>query len=263
MCVEQKSTQRTSPPSPASQGDAPLWRITLDEIYGLEALKCRVDFFDGSNGKQLGSSGWSSSLLEHSDTTRHVLLLPPTDSKTPVVAKILSDQPRSTTMKLCVQVIAGRHLKAMDRGGTSDPYVRICVGKNKEKRARSRTIQKSLDPVWNEELEVDISSAEMAQDELHVQVYDQDLMSDDLIGDMVLQLSTLPSEAAASRWYTIFDDSHGATGELELALCLTPAAPTNEELPSPPPPRLCLVVFVDRATDLFAADAGGTSGMPN
>ena len=247
--------------SSSSAYDPSLWRVALDEIIGV-AGKCRVEFFDGSDGRLLGASCWSCGLVEHAGE-RHVMLKPARDRKTPVVAKIVSNEARLSSMKLKIHVLEGRQLKAMDRGGTSDPFVRICVGETKENRAQSKVIPKSVNPTWNEELEAAISEAEMEHDELYVQVWDKDLLTDDLIGQVVLSLSTLSLAAASasSKWYTIHD-SKGAAGEVHLDLTLMPtAAPSSSQQTNPASlhPQLCLVVFVESALGLFAADAGGTS----
>lgn len=45
-----------------------------------------------------------------------------------------------------ISLIGARGLKAMDRGGTSDPYARIRVGKNVV--GKTKHIKKTLEPQW-------------------------------------------------------------------------------------------------------------------
>lgn len=47
---------------------------------------------------------------------------------------------------LVITVVAARGLKAMDRGGTSDPYARIRIGKNVV--GKTKHIKKTLEPQW-------------------------------------------------------------------------------------------------------------------
>ena len=80
------------------------------------------------------------------------MLQPPRDRKTPVIAKIVANQTRPSSMKLRIHLLAGRQLKAMDRGGTSDPYVRMRLA---DKEWSSSVVKKTCDPVWKEEDMVD------------------------------------------------------------------------------------------------------------
>jgi Ca2+-dependent lipid-binding protein len=45
-----------------------------------------------------------------------------------------------------VHVIAARGLRGVDKSGTSDPYVRLKVGKDSSNK--TKRIKKSLDPEW-------------------------------------------------------------------------------------------------------------------
>ena len=177
------------------------------------------------------------------------------DSKVPVVAKILSNEEVSSRInrQLVVEVVEGRGLKAMDRGGTSDPYVTLSVGrgKHKDKRGESKVISKCLDPKWNQEILLLVSEKELVHDLLCIQVFDKDVFaSDDLIGQLSLPLSSLHEANPAQhphpeeKWYTIHNHFSGdVTGEVKLRFIMPPAARVPLAL-QPAPPRLCLVVYV-------------------
>lgn len=51
---------------------------------------------------------------------------------------------------LHLSVVKAKDLIAADAGGTSDPYVRIHVGKEIANGKKTKTIKKSLNPEWNE-----------------------------------------------------------------------------------------------------------------
>jgi Ca2+-dependent lipid-binding protein len=61
-------------------------------------------------------------------------------------------QPRHLHIKL----VRGRGLAAKDIGGTSDPYVKIVhrTASGDVSEWKSKVVDKTLDPVWNEELEI-------------------------------------------------------------------------------------------------------------
>ena len=49
-------------------------------------------------------------------------------------------------------IIRGSDLAVMDRGGTSDPYVKIMQGGKLQ--YKTTTQKKTLEPVWNEEADI-------------------------------------------------------------------------------------------------------------
>ena len=73
---------------------------------------------------------------------------------------------------LKVTVVRGVGLLAADKGGTSDPYVVVQLGKTKK---RSKVIKKTLDPEWNEALTFDgIGMRELVESQLLVRAFDYD-----------------------------------------------------------------------------------------
>lgn len=51
---------------------------------------------------------------------------------------------------LHVSVVKAKDLIAADAGGTSDPYVRIHVGREIANGKKTQVVKKSLNPEWNE-----------------------------------------------------------------------------------------------------------------
>ena len=69
-----------------------------------------------------------------------------------------------------VSVVRARNLKAMDRGGTSDPYAIVTLGSApKNTKARTRVVAKDLSPYWNASFE--LSSPNLHSESLQVAVY--------------------------------------------------------------------------------------------
>ena len=83
---------------------------------------------------------------------------------------------------LRVRVISASNLMAMDRGGTSDPYVTVAVG---TQSFTTKTIPKSLSPVWNDTFFLEATPS----DSLIFNVADFDRLSaDDFLGSLALSL---------------------------------------------------------------------------
>jgi Ca2+-dependent lipid-binding protein len=137
-------------------------------------------------------------------------------------------------MTLHVHVVAGKYLKAMDRGGTSDPYICVQVGTlakdktEKKKKFQTKVVKKNLNPEWDEVFRVVLSLQERQGELLRVQVYDKDLFgADDLIGELDLPLVSLhnrcedvPKQSDFTSnlysWHHIYDKTNAATGQVRL-----------------------------------------------
>ena len=124
---------------------------------------------------------------------------------------------------LKVQAIGARQLKAMDRNGFSDPYLKLQIGNSTDKRQKCQTkiVKKNLNPQWNETFQLLVTDV---NDVLKVSIFDSDLLgSDDLIGHTLLPLSEivgLAGDHAAPKWHDITDDDSHITGQVFLGLTL-------------------------------------------
>ncbi len=79
-----------------------------------------------------------------------------------------------------VHVLGASSLKASDRGGTSDPYVKIHLG---DERRRTTTIPRNLNPRWDEMFEFRGKLYELCASKLCFEVFDYDELSrDDCLG---------------------------------------------------------------------------------
>jgi len=90
---------------------------------------------------------------------------------------------------LKILLIDGKDLMAADINGLSDPYCVLAVGR---KICKSRVIKKTLNPVWNQEFEIQQMQWPVT-DNLNIKVWDRDwIKPDDAIGDCVIELCKLP-----------------------------------------------------------------------
>ena len=82
-----------------------------------------------------------------------------------------------TAKTIKVVLVEGRNLPSADPNGKSDPYVRLEFGGQKKK---SKTVKKTLNPVFNETFEFEVGKS--SDNTLRLLVYDWDrLVSDDFL----------------------------------------------------------------------------------
>eukprot|EP00937_MAST-01D_sp_MAST-1D-sp2_P005539 g5539.t1 len=130
--------------------------------------------------------------------------------------------------KLVVEIVEARGLLAEDfnvmSADSSDPYcVLRCMGKS----YRTKVVDASLEPAWNERAEFVVADADT---ELELTVLDQDVVgSDDFLGQLRVQLSDTRVQRPASgtptgsrpEWFQLLDQDMGGggqRGEVLLAL---------------------------------------------
>jgi Ca2+-dependent lipid-binding protein len=56
-----------------------------------------------------------------------------------------------------VTIIEAKALTAKDRGGTSDPYIKIYLEPDKKHKSETKIKRKTLNPVYNETFHFDVS----------------------------------------------------------------------------------------------------------
>ena len=215
---------------------------------------------------ELSPSGQSSTQLPLKDAQGNVVM---GNDKQPasvdLAIRLRDPAPLPLEGVVRVSVVRARNLKAMDRGGTSDPYAVVTLGSApKNTKARTQVVVKDLSPYWNASF--DLACPNLHTESLQVAVYDKDLLSDDQIGTVQIELSRfmlnpLPKKesllvgSAETQWYNIQDASHARriTGEVEIKVEL-------ERKPPPSAARSWIVVAaVKEARGLTAKDSSGTS----
>ncbi|OCT81820.1 hypothetical protein XELAEV_180243292mg, partial [Xenopus laevis] len=98
---------------------------------------------------------------------------------------------------IIVNIIKARNLKAMDIGGTSDPYVKVWL-MNKDKRVEKKktvVMKRCLNPIFNESFIFDIPTERLRETTIIITVMDKDRLSrNDVIGKIYLSWKSGPGE---------------------------------------------------------------------
>jgi hypothetical protein len=104
-------------------------------------------------------------------------------------------------MKLLVRVVEARGLLAVHVNGTSDPFVKLQLGK---RRAKTAVVKKNLAPVWDEEFSFLVGDV---TEELAVSVLNEDkYFSNDHLGRVKVPLSQVMDTDGLSlgtAWYQL------------------------------------------------------------
>ena len=79
-------------------------------------------------------------------------------------------------MSIHVRVIEAHNLHAADVDGKSDPYCVIRVNSDKKKKYKTKVVNSSLDPTWNQDFDIPYQSED---DKLLIVIYDHDKVGKD------------------------------------------------------------------------------------
>jgi len=107
-----------------------------------------------------------------------------------------------------VKIIEGKHLLALDSGGTSDPYCIVAVG---EQSLKTRTIKKTLNPVWGETFPFQIDKDVPKIISLTCMDWDK-LSEDDLIGIATIDFSDLEDDGTRKDVWVALGRDHSNDG---------------------------------------------------
>uniref|UniRef100_A0A7N6F984 Synaptotagmin-7 n=1 Tax=Anabas testudineus TaxID=64144 RepID=A0A7N6F984_ANATE len=102
-----------------------------------------------------------------------------------------------TANTITVNIIKARNLKAMDIGGTSDPYVKVWLMHKDRRVEKKKTVvmKRCLNPVFNESFPFDVPAHVLRETTIIITVMDKDRLSrNDVIGKIYLSWKSGPAE---------------------------------------------------------------------
>ncbi|NWI78781.1 SYT1 protein, partial [Dryoscopus gambensis] len=103
--------------------------------------------------------------------------------------------------ELKVGVKQAVELKAMDSGGTSDPYVIVYLTSDVRKRYETKVYRKTLNPIFNESFTFQVPQAEVSESTLVMQIYDFNRFAKhDIIGEVRLPLASVDLQHVIEQW---------------------------------------------------------------
>ncbi|KAM0920958.1 hypothetical protein ACQ4PT_007187 [Festuca glaucescens] len=125
---------------------------------------------------------------------------------------------RSAPMRLCVHVLEARGLSAIYLNGSSDPYVRLQLGR---RRAKTTVVKRSLSPAWDEAFGFLV--ADVAED-LVVSVLNEDrYFSTDFLGRVRVPLAAIletEDHSLGTAWYQLQPKSSKSRRKKRGEICL-------------------------------------------
>ncbi|RUS23038.1 hypothetical protein BC937DRAFT_93080 [Endogone sp. FLAS-F59071] len=137
----------------------------------------------------------------------------------------VSEETAGNTGSLTITFIEAKGLKAVDRGGTSDPFVRLRIGKKEV--YKTNHIKKTLTPTWNESF---TTNASVSSTILDFNVKDHNTFGGDVdLGECELNLRDVlhhvdGQTSSIEKWLTL---SNGG-GELHVKLEFAPGEEADE-----------------------------------
>uniref|UniRef100_A0A8C3DXY1 Protein piccolo n=1 Tax=Corvus moneduloides TaxID=1196302 RepID=A0A8C3DXY1_CORMO len=112
---------------------------------------------------------------------------------------------------LIIHILQARNLAPRDNNGYSDPFVKVYLlpGRGAEYKRRTKYIQKSLNPEWNQTvIYKNISMEQLKKKTLEVTVWDYDrFSSNDFLGEVLIELSSISQLDNTPRWYPLKEQS--------------------------------------------------------
>ncbi|EJD04407.1 tricalbin [Fomitiporia mediterranea MF3/22] len=120
---------------------------------------------------------------------------------------------------LRVDLMDGRQIRGVDRGGKSDPFVVFSL--NDQKIFKSQTKKKTLSPEWNEQFAVQVPSRVGADFTLEVFDWNQ-IENAKSLGTGKIELADIEPFEATERIIKLSHQKHGDQGEIRIRMMFTP-----------------------------------------
>ncbi|NXM67669.1 PCLO protein, partial [Serilophus lunatus] len=121
---------------------------------------------------------------------------------------------------LIIHILQARNLAPRDNNGYSDPFVKVYLlpgrgqvmvvqNASAEYKRRTKYLQKSLNPEWNQTvIYKNISTEQLKKKTLEVTVWDYDrFSSNDFLGEVLIELSSVSQLDNTPRWYPLKEQS--------------------------------------------------------
>ncbi|XP_059191216.1 synaptotagmin VIII isoform X2 [Centropristis striata] len=152
--------------------------------------------------------------------------------------------------ELTVGIKQADSLKAMDLGGTSDPYVKVYLLPDKSKTVETKVFRSTLNPAFNEHFKFQISKSSLLKSTVVMKVFDFNRFTKhDIIGELRVQLCNVDWNHVIEEWQDLaepakFEEEN--LGEICFSLRYVPTASK-------------LTVVILEAKNLKSMDIGGSS----
>ncbi|XP_030281490.1 synaptotagmin VIII isoform X2 [Sparus aurata] len=157
---------------------------------------------------------------------------------------------KAAQSELIVGIKQANSLKAMDLGGTSDPYVKVYILPDKSRTCETKVFRNTLNPVFNEQFTFQISKSSLLNSTAVMQVFDFNRFSKhNIIGELRLQLCDVDWNHVIEEWQDLagpakFEEEN--LGEICFSLRYVPTAGK-------------LTVVILEAKNMKSMDIGGSS----
>ncbi|XP_077566406.1 synaptotagmin-1-like isoform X2 [Stigmatopora nigra] len=157
---------------------------------------------------------------------------------------------QTNTEHLKVGVKQATSLKAMDLGGSSDPYVKVYILPEKNKTCETRVLKNTLNATFNETFNFQMSKATLVESTAVLQVFDFDRFSKhEIIGELRIKLSQVDWNHVLEEWRDLREPTNEEEenlGEICFSLRYVPVSST-------------LTVIILEAKNLKSTDLNGSS----
>ncbi|KAI9772994.1 MAG: hypothetical protein M1839_002264 [Geoglossum umbratile] len=134
------------------------------------------------------------------------------------------DDSKNSTLVLKTTATRARNLAAMDRGGTSDPYLVVSLG---DCRFVTHAVNKTLNPEWNVSFDFPLNGSNNSI--IECVCWDKDRFGKDYLGEFEVPLDEIFIHGQAveePKWFPLVSKRKGSkiSGEVELQFSLTDSA---------------------------------------